>query len=593
MTALDHLSGLLRISLQTGERPFPHSDELNHIITSLQKHNKAGAGSSVPEDLQEVAVRKFWDIQRFETLKEARLVSFGMCVPSRPNGPCIMEDQQRFRAVLDGHSGVDQWVNEPRWYRRCYQGLLRSYFTYDAKVPNASSIGKQNWADLRDYLNARTSNIVDKKVNPDWVTTAVGNRQLFGDDPCSKYASDVLAGDTSKFEQLCEQLGIVKSSWFLRELVLAQVREATKLPHDEFKEIIPSLIKLLSDNQVLRDMGLILVLDKYASTPYPGINELLKNSSVDWWGNPWLPSNEMRWGGVTYAAREMVSEWLKREFIEAFFTKLAEDGVGDHRRANFWLRYVKSMDNIQFALGSRAMYSKDRDFEALREKMKGLYTELRTSDSSNNAFIMTLGDLVAVEFGGMGNAFYGYDIRKTLPFDVTRPVGTAVDARNSLKHKSRMLWMQHQDGIKGWSKWEDMFEATLEQHFDIRQNVVAQTIETNVPASNTATASIDKFTSNYSSEPTPPSHRFFKNLDDAFTPAQQARQKKADQQTHNGDSFSLAALATYAKDHSLNIENNNLKNGNLWVRTDDNNVYVNKVLLDWGFRYKAGKGWWK
>jgi hypothetical protein len=37
----------------------------------------------------------------------------------------------------------------------------------------------------------------------------------------------------------------------------------------------------------------------------------------------------------------------------------------------------------------------------------------------------------------------------------------------------------------------------------------------------------------------------------------------------------------------------NALNGNLWVRTDDRDLEVNKALLDWGFRYKAGKGWWR
>ena len=581
MTALSRLSGLLRSSLQAAERPFPHTDDLNPIIASLQKHNKAGTGARVPEDLQQVAVRKFWDSQRFETLKDARLVSFGMCVPSRPNGPCIMEDRQRFQAVLDSRGGVDQWVDEPRWYRRCYQGLVRSYFTYDTKFTGASTVGKQNWGDLRDYLNVRTSSIVDNNVNPDWVSTVVGNRELFGEEPCTPYAAEVLAGDQSKFNHLCEQLGVVKSSWFLRELVLAQVRQATKLNYEGFKELIPRLLALLSENMVLRDKGMILIIDKYATTPHPGISEPLRNAAVDWWGNPWLPSNEMRWGGVTRAAREMVSEWLKREFIEAFFTKLAEDGVGDRRRANFWLRYVKSMDNIQFALGARAMNSRDRDFEALRKKMKGLYTELRTTDSANNAFIMTLGDLVAVEFGGMGNAFYGYDARKTLPFDAIHPVGTAVGARNSLKHQNRMLWMQHQDGIKGWNKWEDMFEATLKQHFDISPNTV--------PKKSVKIASATISPPNPPSPVAPPPP----HVAPPPPPPPQVRQSQPPQQVGIDGTFSLAALQVYAREHSLNIENKSDKNGNLWIRTDYSDLKVNKVLLNWGFRYKVGKGWWK
>lgn len=571
MTALDRLSGLLHGSLCVVERPFPLTDSLDSIIAGLQKHNRTGMGSNAPEDQQQAAVRKFWDTQRFETFKDARLVSFGMCVPSRPSGPCIMEDRQRFLAVLDSQSGVDQWVGEPRWFRRCYQGLVRSYFTYDPNMAEAPSVGKQNWGDLRDYLSARTRSIVDKKVNPDWVMTAVGNQQLFGSDPCAPYASDVLSGDTSKVDLLCEQLGVVKASWFLRELVLAQVQEATKLSHERFKGLIPRLLEILSKNLVLRDRGLILMLDKYVSTVQPAINEYLRNASVEWWGNPWLPSNETRWGGVVPAAREMVSEWLKREFIEAFFTKLAEDGVGDHRRANFWLRYVKSMDNIQFALGARALHSKDPDFEVLRKKMRGLYTELKTTDSSNNAFIMTLGDLVAVEFGGMGNAFYGYDVRKMLPFDASRSVGTTVNASNSLKHKNRILWMQHQDGIKGWNKWEDMFEATLKEHFDIRPNLASRLV---VPRQAALTPT-----------PTEPviTHQS----------AQSPRAGRVELLSRNELDFSMVALYAFARVHQFEIDDKSSSNGNLWVRTDDSDLKVNEALCDWGFRYKSGKGWWK
>lgn len=577
MSALDRLAGLLRGSAGTGARPLPEDISIDSVITGLQRHAKAGTSASVPEDLQQQAVRRFWESQQLDSLKEARLVSFGLCVPSRPSGPCIMEDRQRFQAVLDNRTGVDQWVADPRWYRRCYQGLVRSYFTYDPQSEKAPAVGRQNWGDLRDYLNERTRSIVDEKANPDWVTTAVGHRQVFTEEPCSPYAAAVLNGDTGTVDYLCEQLGVIKASWFLRELVLAQIREATKLGHERFKERIPMLITLLEGNRVLRDRGLILMLDKYASVAQPAIDESLRNAAVEWWGNPWLPSNEMRWGGVVPKAREMVSEWLKREFIEAFFTKLAEDGVGDRRRANFWLRYAKSMCNIQFALGARALYSTDRDFVALRQKMKGLYTELKTTDSSNNAFVMTMGSLVAVEFGGMGNAFYGYDERKVLPFDMSKPVGTAKNARNSLKHSQRMLWMQHQDGIKGWNKWEEMFEATLKQEFDIRPNVVPQRMpERSTPPSPWTPAS-----------PPAPAHA-------PVVPPQLAPHSTP-VPAHSPESsrYSMDSLVSLARARNLTIEDHSKKNGNLWVRTDDSDLYVNKVLLAWNFSYRAGKGWWR
>ncbi|MGD9949117.1 MAG: EH signature domain-containing protein [Desulfobulbus sp.] len=552
MNELKKLSERLRANLVTADvNKFTSVEKLDGVIKSLQKHNNAGSGPSVPRDLLQEAVRKFWEKQQFETLRDARLVSFGLCVPGNSYGVPIMEDRRRFLAVLDDNTGVGQWGDAPRWYRRCYQGLMRSYFTYDAKVKEAPDVGKKNWGDLRDYLQGQVHNITDQKNNPDWVTLTLENQQLFGDSPCSPYADEVLSGDMSTVDHICENLGILKSSWFHRELVFAQIQQATELKHEHFKELIPRLLKLLSENLVLRDKGLILLLDKYASAAHLGVNEPLRNASVEWWGNPWLPSNETRWGGVAQATRQMVSEWLKREFVEAFFTKLAQDGIGDKRRAHFWLRYVKSMDNIQFALGTTALNSRDPDLQVLRKKMAGLYTELKTTDRSNNAFIMTLGNLVAVEFGGMGNAFYGYDTRESLPFNASLPVQTALNVRNSLKHQSCILKMSHKDGIKGFRSWEDMFEATLRLHFGIRPQ---ESTYSSVRRSQPDNSSKSRGSRGY----------FNRNNFDEFT-----------------------------KRHGLKVDDLTPNNGNLWVRMGDFNVQVTQVLKDWGFRYKPGKGWWR
>ena len=79
--------------------------------------------------------------------------------------------------------------------------------------------------------------------------------------------------------------------------------------------------------------------------------------------------------------------------------------------------------------------------------MKGLVRELDAS-GTNNAFIMRMGPLVAVEFSGLGNAFYGYDARQSVPFDTAQVLRLEVNGPNSLKRKDQsILWLTHQDGI--------------------------------------------------------------------------------------------------------------------------------------------------
>ncbi len=561
MSVLLHLKSLLRASVEIGNRPLPAENSIDAVISSLQA--RVGFGVSVPsDDLQRQAVYRFWNSQRLENLKEARLVSFGLCIKAGAAGSCIMEDRQRFRAVLDNHVGVGRWRNEPRLYRRCHQGLIRSYFTYDSMIDDASAIGKQNWSDLREYLSARTDDIEDERGNPDWVNLALENRDLFTENPYQRYVASLLEGNTTVLDSICANLGITKDSWFLRELILAQVRQAINRDPDTFISLLPRLLELLETNEVIRDRGLVLLLNRYMRISEQEFNQTLQDCSVKWWGNPWLPSNKARWGGVEPETREMVSNWLKREFIEAFFSKLAKDGVGDKRRANFWLKYAKSMSNIQFALGSTAMSSNDKDFVILRRKMAGLHTTLIDSNSSNNAFVMTIGNLVAVEFGGLGNAFYGYDKKHTLPFDMSKPVRLTKNGVNSLKHDSHILWMQHQDGIKGWDRWEEMFEATLRENFHISPQ--------------------PEMTKNRIRVTTPLPQQF-----QLTTPTKQ-------NQEHAGElHYSDAMLKVFAANKGLKIDDFRPANGNLWVRTDNQNPQVNKILKAWKFAYKPRKGWWK
>jgi hypothetical protein len=563
MSGLNHLASLLRPDTQEGPWTMTVDASIDAVLAVLEKRSKARGRGTVPEDLQLEAVQRFWASQEIPSFRDAYLLSWGLCVPHRFSGPCVMEDRPRFQRVLDG---VDRWHERPNAYRRCYQGLVKSYFTYDALSDGAPSIGRQNWTQLREYLQDHTRRIVDKQANPEWVTTAVGNRQLFSDGPCEPYVDALLHGDAGTMDTLCEQLGITKASWFLRELVLAQVKGATSLDNAQFQALMPRLLELLASNEVLRDRGLIMVLDRYARVPGANLHLALRDSSVLWWGNPWLPSNETRWGGVTSDARSMVADWLKLEFIETFFTKLAEDGLGDRRRMEFWKRYVKSISNVQFALGSTARSSRERDFVMLRKKMAGLICNLDAS-GANNAFIMTMGNLVAVEFSGMGNALYGYDAGRQLPFDTSKPLQLTVDVRNSLKHKdgSRILWLSHQDGIHGWDKWESMFEATLRKEFGV------------TPGKSVSSASVARALAS-------PSLRTTEG-----TATNNARQATATAQ----QPYTRAALIKFANELGLHIEDKSHQGGSLWVRTEADDSHVNQVLTRWGFHHKPGKGWWK
>jgi hypothetical protein len=533
---------------------------MDGLLKTLDSRARSAGNQHVPVDLQRQAVQNFWQTMRVESVRDGRLVSFGICLPSAPGGPCILEDNLRFSKLLDG---VDQWTKEPRRYRRCYRGLVTNYFGYDAHHPQTPAAGKENWTKLRQYLSDRLEHITDTGVTPDWVTSAIEHRQVFGDAPSRRYAPSMLRGETDVVDRLRTDLGIDDSSWFVRDLVLAQVAVAVEDTDDKFEQLLPRLLAMLASNLVLRDRGLALLLDRYARIAPPPIHQRLRDCAVAWWGNPWLTSNSMRWGGVNSPTRAMVTEWLKLEFIEAFFTLLADEGVGDRRRLEFWKRYVHAITEIHFALGADARSYRSRDFVELRKKMLGLTVELADTASSNNAFVMTMGDVVLVEFSGRANALYGYDGRKGLPFEMTQPVLSVRNAPNSLKNSGRLLWLKHQDGIHGWDRWEEMFAATLKKHWGIEPKTNA--LDFPRPA---ATVSVG-------------------------TPAPAGADPSPKATSESLIAYSQDALSKYAESRGLQIDDKRSVGGNLWVRGILWDPAVDRVLSAWGFKFRQGRGWWK
>ena len=533
MTALKRLSLLLAPATAATAKPFSADNTLDKVIAEIKQRRENQSVENIPIDKKLLAVQHFWSDGVISGFRHLYLLSWSLNVEHHRDELCIMDDQKRLQRVLQT---VDQLRKQPRAFRRCYQGLMHGYFSCDPSKSNIS-VNREN---LRKYLYERTEWVVDGHVNPEWVELIEKNIQVFTSDPCAPYAEAVLYGNSEGVDHLGKHLGIDQTSWFWRDLILAQTRHATQLPDAEFCALLGRLLALLNDRETLRDRGLTLLLDRYARIRGTPLHADLRDRAVGWWGNPWLPSNATRWGAVSSSARNMVTDWLKLEFIEAFFTKLAEDGLGDSRRMDFWKRYVKSIDQIEFALGSFARNSSDPDFVVLRQKMKGLLRALDAS-GSNNAFIMRMGSLVAVEFSGMGNALYVYDSSTSVPFETTRILRLGVDQQNSLKSSSKILWLKHQDGIYGWEKWDEFFDATLKDNFGI------------IPAEN-----------NHAERKT-------KNLSHAIQ---------------------LLEIEKLARKYHLKIQNKTARGGNILIKTNDANSLVNDELQHLGLKYKAGKGWW-
>ena len=462
-------------------------------------------------------------------------------------------------------------------------------------------------------------------MNPDWVGCVLANKGLFTTTPCDAYAQDVSNGKNDDIRKIRELVGITDASWFTRALVLSQIELACKQSDFYFKTKVIQLLALLGDNMVLRNLGLQMILNRYEQVldRIPHVN--LKDYSVNAWGNPWLSSADTKWDGVSSEAREMVGDWLKEECIELFFTKLVQDakesGQGENnkslRRLAFWKSFIPQIKKIRFALGSHARDPSQRDFVELREKIKGLDVDLQDINRFNNALIMTFGDLVAVEFSGESNAFYGYSLRRTLPFDLGKPVRTApVNGKNSLKNDACVLRLGHQDNILGHRRWESRFRDELYSNFGLVGALTTKPKTDEQKAAlpdKEAAVVIDKETPiaipTLSTTITPPSYR-----SDAATSqrvldfrAQISSPQKTDDSPRTPIvketspaiksspldlSDDLDGIRELAKRFNAAVVDNRPKGGALWVVMGEH-PNARRTLSNWGFTYVKGKGWWK
>src|SRR5690606_23114988 len=126
--------------------------------------------------------------------------------------------------------------------------------------------------------------------------------------------------------------------------------------------------------------------------------------------------------------------------------------------------------------------------------------------------------------------------------------------KNSLKNKHQsVLWLRHQDNIHGWNRWEDMFEATLNESFQILPD---HALEGTTKASKSKNPAPTTLTEKYG--------RF--------------------------EGYKLRALG---KSRKFEIADLRSKGGNIWAYTDSNDPELIQLFQDWGFQYRAGKGWWK
>ena len=544
--------------------PVSVSWESPQAVKYLQEINhKLNGVSSAPlkESIAQLVViyRKSHKVVSFHDLK---YVCYGVAMPMQ-DGWCVLGDDKLRDDLL---ANIDS-LSESRKRFRCFQALLSSYFSFARYNEQTSKAAHSGWEILRGWLwRQRTlfqwENKADELRKSGWFAILAKNENLLTHNPCDRYGEDMLRGDNSNIEEARQGLGIPRDSWVMEETILSQMRSAASLGDTTFKSHIDQLLNVTTGqtsvevSELIKKKATALLVSRYARCDSKPEHPALRDASVSIIGNPWLKRTAwdawvMRTDGLPDEdARKMINGWITRRLITDFFELLSSDGKAVQRRLDYWLKYESNIDDIWFVLGTNSWGKEHYDprYKAVKDRTDKSRWLQMTNDTNkgNNAFVMRIGNKLVVEFGVINNACFFYPA-EPMPFVLAENQSIS-EYRLKIHNRSGIGKKLSHNG----SCWEDSFDSMI-------ANDAIKWVKQSTP----------RIVGDVLYSESDISHAMMPPLD---------------------ISLSIEKLVA---DWGLKVEDKRQLGGALWVCADDSTFGISYPLKKWGFKYKAGRGWWK
>jgi hypothetical protein len=545
---------------------------------------KEEADALPSEDRLKVSLKRFALTRSAPNFTELKYVCHGLNVPYLGSGDRFIGRKDLLRAVL---AQVELWSGSPKQYRRCFQGLLSSYLSFDLYDHELDHRDRENWLELRHYLGSRLDEVSRaanaRRANSPWLSTLLSNRNLLLDKPCERYARALRGGDTDELQSVCAALGIAPYSWVWSEALLAYVLEIVRLESDRsFLRELDGILQLLNGQTNLRlpqDLAIkaaSLTVVRYQRCKEAPEHAELRDTCVRLIGNPWV--HQTAWAAHVNdePARQMVESWLKRGLIKDFFGLLAHDGVADTRRLDYWLKWEPKITDMWFVLGEYARQNTSKQFVEFRNRLSGRRLALDEAEDINNAFVMRIGPLLVIEFSVTNNACFIYSV-EDFRGDLTRPRQSI----HVLKHRSHPNLRTKLSHIHDW-----------ERRFDVRLRELLQQTPTSLKAVAREPSYLKPFTQ---LSPSEAGAVLVQNV----TPAAQVEQPFGHTSSTQGEATRpefgvlIARVKASCVRHNIKYEDNLYKGGDFWVLISNpkSNPGFSRSLENSGFRFEQGRGY--
>ena len=379
------------------------------------------------------------------------LIAFALTKPldSSPSNT-LFNNESRLKDLLANYSvkcaaGRDMLIT--------WRGVMGTYFEVSPAHSPGRAQFERSLEDIRQFLLSSWSSVKNSTdLQLSWMSAIEENKELLGENPCEQFAKQWFDGHEGLVLKISTDLQVSSISWFWERLFITCLQSILNFDESTFKKSIPKLLTLFDKHKLYRDRGLSALLDRYTFCSDISVNIELKEYALDQWASP--EGHELagsKWKYVSKPALTMFLNWVHETNLRLFFELLKERGYADEERLNFWLKFIPQVKSSRLSLGSTSqrIVESRSDLKKVFKRDGNTYSQLRDDQNpDNDAFLMTIGDCLIVDFS-IGGGCYVYRQGQNT-FDIKDKFHYSSTSRKGLKEKYKTKGMDFAH-TPGWT----------------------------------------------------------------------------------------------------------------------------------------------
>jgi len=446
---------------QSAQKIIPQS--LNALldirIDKLQKiNNSLGSNPfpSVPAVLIPQVFRKFKNFINNSSIsfdrRELRTLTYSLTYSER-NLLNIFSNENELEYALD--------VLETNWRDSFLSGLI------DCLLSNWETIHRRSLEQLEQFISKKLDYY---SGNRSTLNSFKNNKRYFNTKNGDLILGDTIAKLNRPIQEATKILGVPESwfsySYFSRVIVTYYEKNKANILNeiDNLNDI------LIKNNSSITNKRLISkIIIQVNELEFASLQDKVKKIAFTQIGDP---SNISKWASFDNAtegekreinrARNILNEWITRQFINVFFNVC----INDDRRKHFWLKYVSNITTFKVygpSFTKSILKRDDRIADIIDTRFETVY-----SNKDVSAFILYINDYMIIEFSNDGYACCAYKINSSNKPALNQRLTSVDDLRNSslplaIQSDANYYYTSDEGRLFHNSNWESKFNHWLKE----------------------------------------------------------------------------------------------------------------------------------